>query len=153
MNGTLAASEWMNCQAENMARMQLSRRLKRAIALRVAQMQESEYGLAFHGAEAAREDIPEADAQNFRRGIADDPKEQTVLALVSKVLRDHGRNAALAIESARALGVTDADIVEIIALISMHTFANHLAGASQVFVDPPQLKNVDGSLAAITNYA
>jgi alkylhydroperoxidase family enzyme len=104
------------------ARMRLSPRLRHAIALRVAELNGCERCLV--PPDGSPPDT--ATARRYRRGLADDPKEQALLALATKLVLERGHHTRCAVEAARQLGAGDAEIVEVTALVGLHTFANYL---------------------------
>ncbi len=115
---------WSLIQATE--QMRLSARAREGIALRVAEINHCQYCLAAHTALAKGFGIDETDVQNFRVGRANDPKEQVLLGLATKIVKDRGHHAGFVVEVARRLGVTDAELIEVIALIAMNTFTNYL---------------------------
>ena len=109
------------------AEMRLSPRVRAAIGLRVAQLNDCDYCLAAQRVSSQRADVDEATANGFRQGQSIDPKEQAILALTTKIVKDRGHHAGFVVETARQVGVSDAEIIEVIALISLHTFTNYVA--------------------------
>jgi len=69
----------------------------------------------------------EDEVAKFRRGHADDPREQALLALVSKVVCDHGRNARYVLDLARSTGWDDAEIYEAVAVAALCSLTDYLA--------------------------
>ena len=57
------------------------------------------------------------------------------MALVTKVVKDHGHHAGFVIETARQMGVTEAEIIEVIALIALHTFTNYVNNVANTDLD------------------
>lgn len=104
------------------AGMRLAPRLRHAIALRVAELNGCEAGLA--PPDGTPPDA--ATAHRYRRGLTDDPKEQALLALATKLVLERGRHTRCAVEAARQLGAGDEEIVETVALVGLFTFANYL---------------------------
>ncbi len=118
--------------------MRLPARVREGIALRVAEINHCQYCLAAHTARAKRFGIDETDIKNFRMGRANDPKEQALLGLATKIVKDRGRHAGLVVEVARRLGATDAELIEVIALIAMNTFTNYLHSVAGTGTDFPE---------------
>lgn len=109
-------------QLREAAGMRLPPRLRHAIALRVAELNGCPSGLA--PSDGAPPDA--ATAGRYRRGLTDDPKEQALLALATKLVLERGRHTRCAVEAARQLGAGDEEIVETVALVGLFTFANYL---------------------------
>ena len=84
--------------------MRLSPRVRAAIGLRVAQLNGCDYCLSAHVPLSPRADVDEATANGFRQGQSNDPKEQAMLALTSKIVKDRGHHTGFVIETARQLG-------------------------------------------------
>ncbi len=116
--------------------MGLSGRINSAIGLRVSQLNCCTYCLAANTVSSERFGVDAATARGFRRGQSNDPKEQALLALVTKVVKDHGHHAGFVIETARRMGVTEAEIIEATALIALHTFTNYVNNVANTHLDP-----------------
>jgi AhpD family alkylhydroperoxidase len=117
--------------------MRLPPRTREAIALRVAELNGCDYCLAAHTAffDSLGEE-PET-IRLFCQGLSADPKEQTLLALSTKLVVDRGHHTRLAVEAAREVGVRDEEIVEVVALVALYTFVNYLNSLAQTEIDFP----------------
>ena len=71
----------------------------------------------------------------YRNGGSLDPKEQVFLALVTKLVKDRGHHAGFVVDTARELGVTDGELVEVVSLVAYHTLLNSLASMAAPSVD------------------
>jgi alkylhydroperoxidase family enzyme len=111
-----AALELLWRQATAGSRMMLPTPLRRVVAVRIAEL----HGHEHHAAE-----------------LPDDPKERAVLALVTKIVKDHGRHAGFVVEAARQVGVTNTEIIEIIALIAFYTWAHYITSVANTELDLP----------------
>jgi alkylhydroperoxidase family enzyme len=114
----------MAAQLRAAAAMRLAPRIRQAIALRVAELNGCARSLCLAIDNAAPLDA--AATRRYRLGLADDPREQVLLALATKLVRDRGHHTRCAVEAARQLGTGDEEIVEVVALVGLHTFANYL---------------------------
>ncbi len=130
-----AALRSMWSQQVGAADMRLSPRVRAAIGLRVAKLNDCDYCQAAHVALSQRAGVDEATANGFRQGQSNDPKEQTLLALTTKIVKDRGHHAGFVVETARQVGVSDAEIIEVIALISLHTFTNYVTNVANTHLD------------------
>ncbi len=115
-----AALELFWRQATSGSRMMLPLPLRRAVAERLAVL----HG---HGEKLIRDPQP------------DDPKERAVLALVTKIFKDRGHHAGFVVEAARQVGVTNTEIMEIIALISFYTWAHYISSVANTELDLPTI--------------
>ncbi len=134
---TPAALACLAAQLDAAARMQLSARAREAIALRVADLNGCAYFPAAHPATSEQVGVDAACARRFRQGLSDDPKEQALLALTTKVVLERGQHCGFAIATAREVGVTDAMIVEAIALIGLNSFCNYVSLVANTAPDHP----------------
>ena len=115
--------------------MQLPPRLRAAIGLRVAQLNGCSYCLATHTVLGQRAGVDAATVLRFRRGQSNDPKEQALLALTTKIVKDHGHHAGFVVETARQSGVSESEIIEVSALVSLHTFTNYINSVANTDLD------------------
>ena len=115
----------------------LPERLREAIALRVAQLNGCEYCVALQTEHARAAGFSEASVENYRRGISDDPKEQALLSLATKIVEDRGHHAGFAVHLARRAGATDAEIIEILELVTLSIFSNYLNNLAGTELDVP----------------
>ncbi|MFD6888179.1 GNAT family N-acetyltransferase [Streptomyces sp. NPDC059957] len=118
--------------------------VRESIALLVAQENGSDYCLsvhAFRGTMAAG--LSAADATSARRGKADAPWATAVLELAAATVRDRGTVADEQLAAARRAGLSDGQIVEVIAHVALNVFTNYLATAARVDVDWPLVRHTD----------
>ena len=100
----------------------LSSRQLTAVGLRVAQLFQCDDWCTALESEGYQIGLAPSDLQAMRSGVSDDPREQGLLALVSKLVTDRGHNSGLALEVARRFGVSHDDVVEVAALLAVHSF-------------------------------
>ena len=142
-----AALEALAAQISATSHMRLPSRTREAIALRVAELNGCDYCLA---ALTALLDCRGEDTETthrFRQGLSDDPKEQTLLALATKLVVDRGHHTRFAVEAAREVGVRDQEIVEVVALVALDTFANYLNSLAQTEIDFPAIDHGEPLIA------
>ncbi|MGW6686268.1 GNAT family N-acetyltransferase [Streptomyces sp. NPDC054961] len=128
--------------------------VRESIALLVAQENGSDYCLsvhAFRGTVAAG--LSAAEATSARRGKADDPWAAAVLELAAATVRDRGTVADEQLAAARRAGLSDGQIVEVIAHVALNVFTNYLATAARVDVDWPLVRHTDWTNAPSTRNA
>ncbi len=121
-----AATEGLEALVSVQDRMKLAPRHREAIALRIAELNGCSRCVGDRAAQAARIGIDDETARKFSLGLSDDPVEQALLALTTKAVRDRGAHSGLAIRTARSVGITEEEILEVFLLIGMHTYANVL---------------------------
>ena len=132
-----AALECLFSQFSAAARTRLPPRSREAIALRVAELNGCDYSLAVHTALAGRTGVDAATTRRYRQGLSDDPKEQALLALATKVVLERGHHTRFTVETARRIGASEAEIVEVIALVGLSTLANYLSSVANTALDHP----------------
>lgn len=136
-----AALDALVAQTAAAARMSLPPRARAAIALRVAALRGSAYGLAAHTAALEELGVDATAVRRYRDGLSGDATEQALLALVTKAVRGMGHHTGFALQAARRLGVRDAELVEAIALVGMNTFVTDLTSIAQTALDHTPLED------------
>ncbi len=139
-----AAAGAFAAQVEATRRYALPERSQAAIALRVAQLNGSCYGIASASARASRLGIDAQAARGFRTGRSANAKEQALLALATQAVLDRGHHAGFAVEAARRAGLSDGEIVEAIALVALQTHADYLSSVANIALDHPVPEDLGG---------
>ncbi|MEU3745758.1 MULTISPECIES: carboxymuconolactone decarboxylase family protein [Streptomyces] len=122
----------------------LSAEVRESIALLVAQENGSDYCLsvhAFRGTKTAG--LTAAEATRARRGRSDDPWAAAVLDLAAVVVGDRGTVTDEQLAAARRAGLSDGQIVEVVAHVALNVFTNYLATAARVDIDWPLVRHTD----------
>ena len=104
------------------ARGRLSSRHLIAVGLRVTQLFQCDDWFTALESEGHQIGLAPSDLKAMRSGVSDDPREQALLALVSKLVMDRGHNSGFALEVAQRVGISHDDVVEVAALLAMHSF-------------------------------
>ncbi|MEU4270887.1 carboxymuconolactone decarboxylase family protein [Streptomyces sp. NPDC026092] len=122
----------------------LSAAVRESIALLVAQENGSDYCLSVHAFRGTRTaGLSTTEATLARRGKADDPWAAAVLDLAAVVVRDRGTVADEQLAAARRAGLSDGQIVEVVAHVALNVFTNYLAAAARVAIDWPLVRHTD----------
>jgi len=116
----------------------LDLKTRERIALAVAQVNGCDYCLSAHSylGENVAKISPEEIALN-RRGASGDTKANAAVNFASKVTSQRGHIGDADIAAVRAAGFTDAQIVEIVALVAENTFTNYLNEVAKTDIDFP----------------
>ncbi|WP_369147004.1 carboxymuconolactone decarboxylase family protein [Streptomyces sp. R44] len=118
--------------------------VRERIALLVAQENGSDYCLSAHAFRGTRvAGLSPAEAARARRGEADDPWAAAVLDLAAVVVRDRGTVTDEQWAATRRAGLSDGQIVEVIAHVALNVFTNYLAAAARVDIDWPLVRHTD----------
>jgi AhpD family alkylhydroperoxidase len=112
--------------------------LAEQIALTVAQADECEYSLALHTVRARRLGLVEEEILAIREGRAANPKTAAVLKFVRSLTL---RNRDYQVADLRKHGYTDADIINIVACVGLHSFSNLFNMVARTDVDFPKAGN------------
>jgi uncharacterized peroxidase-related enzyme len=113
----------------------LSAQVREQIALTVAGVNKCDYCASAHTFIAVSLGVVETEAANNLVGRSNDPRTAAILRFAGDVVRDRGKfshNASI-LNELRSAGVSDAEIVEIIANVSLNIFTNyfnHIAGTN-----------------------
>jgi uncharacterized peroxidase-related enzyme len=116
----------------------LDLKTRERIALAVAQVNGCDYCLSAHsylGLNLAKIG-PEEIALN-RRGASGDAKANAAVHFAAKVTSQRGHVSDADIAAVRAAGFSDAQVVEIIALVAENTFTNYLNEVAKTDIDFP----------------
>jgi uncharacterized peroxidase-related enzyme len=116
------------------------------IALAVAQVNGCDYCLSAHtylGLNLAKIS-PEEIALN-RKGASADAKANAAVSFAAKIAEARGHVSDADIASIRAAGFSDAQIVEIVALVAENTFTNYLNEVAKTDIDFPAVPAADAA--------
>jgi len=117
----------------------LNAQTREQIALTVSQTNGCEYCLAAHSLTGKLAGLQPDQIVAARRGKSNDPKSQAILALTQNILERHGNVSDEQLANARAVGVSDAELVEIVANVTVMTYTNFLNNVAHTDVDFPKV--------------
>lgn len=107
------------------------------IAVAVANRNACEYCLAAHSALGRKAGVSRDVMAAAQVGESDDPRTAAILAFALELVEKRGQLEAEDVERVRAQGVSDEEIVEIVAQVALNLFTNYLNVALAVPVDFP----------------
>ena len=116
----------------------LDAKTRERIALAVAEANGCDYCLSAHtylGLNLAK--IDEAEIALNRRGHSGDAKADAAVSFAAKVVAARGRVSDADIAAVRAAGFTDAQVVEIVALVAVNVLTNYLNNVARTDIDFP----------------
>lgn len=108
------------------------------IALAIAEFNGCDYCLAAHtyiGKNLAK--LSDSELDSNRRGRSSDAKADAAVVFAAKVISTRGHVREADLSSVRAAGLTEADIVEIIAHVALNTLTNYVNEVAGTTVDFP----------------
>lgn len=118
--------------------------VRERIALLVAQEHRCDYGLSAHTFLATKRGaLTEGEAACARQGAAEDATGAAALCFAAALLRGHGDVTNDELATARDAGLTDGQLVEIVANVALGVFTDYLTKAGRVAVDWPLVRHTD----------
>jgi AhpD family alkylhydroperoxidase len=127
LSASPAAREGYVAVRKALAKGSLTGRLQEKIALLVADRNGCAYCGAAHEALAAKMGIDDAEIAASRQASAADTKEDAVLKLAAAMVERRGNVSEEELARARAAGLGDAEIVEVVANVALNVFRNYFA--------------------------
>jgi len=115
----------------------LTARTRHLISLAVSQVNGCHYCLSVHTFTSTRSRMTPEEIMNGRRGLASDPKEHAAAAFAKKLVELRGKVSEDDIGSLRAVGYSDAEILEIISLSAQFLLTNFINNAFDMEIDFP----------------
>jgi uncharacterized peroxidase-related enzyme len=116
----------------------LSPREAELVKLHVSELNGCAYCVSAHTAVAARLGLSKDESVAARTGQARNAREAAILGLARRIVRTGGTGAGTELAAAREAGLTDAEIVEIVAQVAGKAFSNALAILAQTDIDFPK---------------
>ena len=114
------------------------------IALAVAQANGCDYCLSAHaylGLNLAK--IDDAEIALNRKGASSDAKANGAVAFAAKLIQARGKITDADLQAVRTAGFTDAQIVEIVAVVAENVFTNFINIVAQTEIDFPIVRASD----------
>lgn len=109
------------------------------IAIAVAEANRCGYCLSAHTAIARQLGLAQNVVEAARRAQAADAKTTALLELATAINRTRGHVDDISLAGARAAGVTDAEIVEVVASVALNVFTNYLNSVAKTTIDFPEV--------------
>jgi uncharacterized peroxidase-related enzyme len=126
----------------------LDKATQERIALAVAEGNGCQYCVSAHTAIGRHAGLSNDEMQLNRRGTSGDAKAAAAVAF-AKALNDNlGEVTNAELDAARSAGLSDGEIVEIIAVVALNIFTNVLGKATRVEIDFPKVDLLSARLEA-----
>lgn len=119
----------------------LSVQTRNRIAIAVAEINGCDYCLSAHtylGHNLAKLDDAEMEAN--RDGKSSDPKADAAVRFAAKVTRERGGVSASDVQTVKAAGYSDAEIIEIVLHVALNTWTNYINKVADTEIDFPVVK-------------
>lgn len=120
----------------------LSAKVREQIALHVAEVNGCDYCLSAHAALGGLAGLTPDQIASARGGDASEPKTRAILVLVEKLVLQRGNVGEHDVKAARGAGLSDGEILEVIANVAVNVYTNYtnlLAGTEVDFPAVPVL--------------
>jgi uncharacterized peroxidase-related enzyme len=121
-----------------LARGVLSSRDIELVNLHVSELNGCGYCLSAHTSLGARVGLSPDEMTAARAGHGSTARDAAILSLARRIVRTGGGGAGTELAFAREVGLTDAEIVEVIAHVASKAFTNALAIVAQTEIDFPK---------------
>ena len=122
---------------------ELAGKAHEAIALRVGEIHGCAYCTAAHTAKAKMVGLTADEAVALRKGESADPKLKATLSLATTVVEKRGHVSDAELEAARGSGLSDAEMLETLAIVVLNTFTNYINALVKTKVDFPAAPPID----------
>lgn len=116
----------------------LSAREVEKVNLHTSELNGCAYCISAHGALGKLAGLSPDEIEAARNGRGANAREQAILALVRRVVRTGGAGAGTELARAREAGLSDAEVVEVLAHVSLKSFTNAVAILAQTDIDFPR---------------
>lgn len=121
----------------------LSGKAHEAIALRIGEFHGCKYCTAAHSVKAKMAGATAEETIAFRKGQSDDPKIQALLTLAGAMADNRGRLDDADVQAARDAGLSDAELLETVAIVACNTYTNYVNALVLTEVDFPAAPAID----------
>jgi uncharacterized peroxidase-related enzyme len=118
----------------------LNAKTREAIALTVSEANACDYCLSAHTALGKHAGLADDAIAKARDAQSDDARLGAILGLTRAIV-DHRGRASTALEEARRAGLSDGEIVEIVANVTATTFTNYLNELAETEIDFPVVRH------------
>lgn len=120
----------------------LSKREIELLHLHVSELNGCGYCIAAHSAVAKGAGLSVEEIERARAGTGASPREDALLGLARRVVRTGGAHAGSELAQAREAGISDAAIIDALAVVALKTFTNAVALVAQTPIDFPKVKRM-----------
>lgn len=116
-------------------------RTRESLAIAVAEVNGCDYCLSAHSLLGKGAGLSDADITLARAGRAADGKAEAALAFARAVVAQRGKVGDADLAAARAAGLDDGALVEVVAHVAMNIFTNYLNNVAETEIDFPVVRS------------
>lgn len=117
------------------------------ISLRVGELNRCQYCVSAHTLLGSKAGLSEEEVQSSRAGHSADARADAVLTLATGVVKKQGRISGAELAAARDAGLSDGEILEVVANVALNILTNYTNNVAGTDIDFPQVE----LLAAVAN--
>ena len=125
----------------------LDPKLREEIALEVGEQNACEYCVSAHTAIGKMIGLSNPEIEAARDARSSSPKHAAALAFARQLVASKGHPSDAEFNAARAAGLSDAEIAEVIAHVALNIFTNYFNNTAEVEVDFPKIALRHGASA------
>ena len=118
----------------------LSTKLREQLALAIGEINGCDYCLSAHTLRSAKVGLGPDDIRAARLGSAINDKSDAALKFARAVALERGQVSDAEVQAARSAGLTDAELVEIVAHVALNTLTNYTNNVARTILDFPAVK-------------
>jgi uncharacterized peroxidase-related enzyme len=126
----------------------LDKAMQERIALGTAEGNACEYCVSAHTAIGRHAGLSNAEMLLNRQGTSGDTKAAAIVAFARALNDNLGEVTTAEFDAARSAGLTDAEIVEVIAVLALNIFTNIIGKATRVDIDFPKVALLNAQVRA-----
>jgi uncharacterized peroxidase-related enzyme len=134
-------------------RASLGAKVGEQIAVAVARSNRCGYCLSAHTAIGMRYGLDASTLAAAGRAQSSDPRTAALLTLAVAINQSRGHVGDASLDAARDAGITDAEIVEVVAYVALNVFTNYLNSVAQTAIDFPEVSLDDVAEPALQLHA
>ena len=140
-----AALEGLMGLGSALARGALDEKIREQLALAIAESNLCPYCLSAHTATAAKIGLSRVEIDDAIRASAADARTDAILKLARSIVVQRGELTDVDLARARAVGLTDGEIVETVANVALNIFENYMSHVARVPIDFPKSQSRETS--------
>ena len=125
---------------EAMGKSTLSAGVKEQLALAIAGVNSCDYCASAHTAIGKGAGLSESELATSISGSSSDPKTHAILTLAKSIVTNRGNITDNELSEVRNAGVSEAEIVEVVAAVAINTFTNYFNHIAATEIDFPVVR-------------
>jgi uncharacterized peroxidase-related enzyme len=118
----------------------LTAKLREQLALAISEINGCDYCLSAHTLSSGKVGLGPDDVRAARMGSAINDKSDAALKFARAVALERGQVSDAEVQAARSAGLSDAELVEIVAQVALNTLTNYTNNVARTILDFPPVK-------------